>query len=318
MNMPPRPPSIGSDTPPDPRYAPLDADEAVLADAMRTLPTASPSAALDARVLAMAKSAITTDAAHPARPVRSTARGARRPRGLWWLGTAAGAVMAAGIGWQLGGFSGHENMALQPGAATSARVEPTSIRARQSVETEFVIIPRAAPPADVVPAQRSAVQTAANTSGAATARAAEPAPLGAAAPAERRESTTPQPLAEAIAMPAPVVSPPATMAAAPRAPGGADELSAADAGTAGSEAERPSLDQIVVTGSRLSNPSGTGPFPHVAQDFRLPPEEWLQRIRDRRDSGDVESARRSLREFVRANPQRVIPKDIRPLLNDSP
>lgn len=318
MNMPPRPPSIGSDTPPDPRHAPLDADEAVLADAMRTLPAAGPSAALDARVLAMAKAAITTDAARPARPARTTVRGTRRPRGLWWLGTAAGAVMAAGIGWQLGGFSGHENAALQPEAANSARMEQTSRRARQSDETEFVIIPRAAPPVDVVPAQRSAAQAAENTSGSTAARTAEPARLGSAAPAEKRESTTPEPLEEAIAMPAPVVSPPAPMAAAPRAAGRADEPSAADAGTAGSEAEKPSLDQIVVTGSRLSSRSGAGSFPHVAQDFRLTPEEWLQRIRDRRDSGDVESARRSLREFVRANPQRVIPKDIRPLLNDSP
>jgi hypothetical protein len=67
-----------------------------------------------------------------------------------------------------------------------------------------------------------------------------------------------------------------------------------------------------VTGSRISG------FPPVVQDFRLSPEDWLQRIRDRRDSGDLDSARRSVREFVRAHPHRVLPKDLRQLLNETP
>lgn len=117
-----------------------------------------------------------------------------------------------------------------------------------------------------------------------------------------------------LAMPAPAPPP---VAAARQALEASPPAEAAEAAKhpRGNEAQ-PHLDQITVTGSRLQNRSGE--FPPVAQDFRLAPEDWLQRVRDRRDSGDPDSARRSIREFVRAHPQRVLPKDLRQLLNESP
>ena len=85
-------------------------------------------------------------------------------------------------------------------------------------------------------------------------------------------------------------------------------------GTSMPDPEDAPLDEIVVTGARVAEPQ----FPPVAQDFRLAPDDWVERIRARRDSGDRESARRSLMAFMRVNAQRPVPADLRPLLNETP
>ncbi|CAN5137729.1 hypothetical protein BH11PSE14_BH11PSE14_13720 [soil metagenome] len=77
-----------------PPNKPLDHDERDLARILRALPSAEPSAALDARILRAAAEA--------------AARGSRRRRigwlgaggGMWGIGSAAAAVLALGIGWQ--------------------------------------------------------------------------------------------------------------------------------------------------------------------------------------------------------------------------
>ncbi|WP_138985780.1 hypothetical protein [Xanthomonas sacchari] len=51
-------------------------------------------------------------------------------------------------------------------------------------------------------------------------------------------------------------------------------------------------------------------------DAQLSPRRWLQRIRERRDQGELDTARASLLRFQRAHPQRSIPQDLRPLLPD--
>ena len=80
----------------DPRREPLDPQERILADALARQPAIEPPAMLDARVLAQARAALQAQA--PAR---------RHPR-PWWLsatlGTAAAAVLAAGLAWQAGLF----------------------------------------------------------------------------------------------------------------------------------------------------------------------------------------------------------------------
>lgn len=54
----------------------------------------------------------------------------------------------------------------------------------------------------------------------------------------------------------------------------------------------------------------------VDADTRLPPDEWLDRIRLRRDLGDDGNALRSLQLFVQAHPFQRVPDDLRPLLGN--
>lgn len=306
MNMPPLPPASGQEPPPDPRRAPLDADEAALARALLDVPASAPSAELDLRILAMARGAIedkSQKTAHSAKPRRHARR---KPSLLWWMGTAAGAVMAAGIGWQLGGFG-------EPGtpAAGPPTAQETRAAAAKADDVDILIIPRspseaASPPAAVAPSPPPA--TAAQRSALAE-RESRRREISAA----DGSSAAPPPPVEATP------APPASPAPSPMSPQSLGALPAADAPGANTQQAngdgQPQLDQIVVTGSRVQR--GGGDFPPVAQDFRLSPEEWLQRVRERRDSGDLDSARRSVREFVRAHPLRVLPQDLRQLLNET-
>ncbi|HEX8538860.1 MAG TPA: hypothetical protein VF664_15420, partial [Cystobacter sp.] len=73
-----------------------------------------------------------------------------------------------------------------------------------------------------------------------------------------------------------------------------------------------SMDRVEVTGSRLRIGAP------VAGDAALPPDEWLMRIRARRDAGDLEGARDSLRRFVREYPRLRLPDDLRALRAASP
>ena len=109
------------------------------------------------------------------------------------------------------------------------------------------------------------------------------------------------------------------------------------------------LDSIMVTGSRISRQDGYSAAPAAApppppppapaasagtsapsvarntlrrtelqvpvdEDTRLAPDEWLDRIRLRRDLGDSANALRSLQLFVQEHPFQRVPDDLRPLL----
>ncbi|WP_225583208.1 hypothetical protein [Pseudoxanthomonas sp. PXM02] len=54
----------------------------------------------------------------------------------------------------------------------------------------------------------------------------------------------------------------------------------------------------------------------VDADTRLTPDEWLERIRLRRDLGDDANALRSLQLFVQEHPFQRVPDDLRPLLGN--
>lgn len=75
---------------------------------------------------------------------------------------------------------------------------------------------------------------------------------------------------------------------------------------AADDSSRPTIDAVVVTGSRTSG--------GYVDDRRLPVAEWLDHIRSYRDSDQTERARESLREFRRIHPRHRIPEDLRPLL----
>lgn len=118
------------------------------------------------------------------------------------------------------------------------------------------------------------------------------------ASAERRERASKN--AEAVvAAPAPAPAPAATAPVA-----------------AAAESDATTLDRIEVTGSRIRNAAEAWSEIPVSDDSRLAVAEWLQRIRARRDDGDLEHARASLLLFQRQHPRVRLPADLRPLLTD--
>ncbi|MBA3485695.1 MAG: hypothetical protein H0T88_00640 [Lysobacter sp.] len=56
----------------------------------------------------------------------------------------------------------------------------------------------------------------------------------------------------------------------------------------------------------------------VAQDRGLEPEDWIERIRLRRDSGDIAGARESLQLLRREHPQTLVPSDLVELTQEQP
>lgn len=298
MNTPTTPPGSA----PHPRHTPLDAEEARVAAALDALPGSGPSAALDARILAMAREAVAPQTrTHGVASGASRQRPRRRSSALWWLGSAAGAVMAAGIGWQISGLQ-----TAAPEGADRASTAASRPAAPREDDMEVVIIPRSASETKASTASESA-------NNAAPATVAERAALAKQPSRQREADSREAPVAiQPGAPPAPAMAPSPQPAPSPGAALDMHRQEAPAAGAGLEVGEQPQLERIEVTGSRISG------FPPVVQDFRLSPEDWLQRIRDRRDGGDLDSARRSVREFVRAHPHRVLPKDLRQLLNEAP
>ena len=54
----------------------------------------------------------------------------------------------------------------------------------------------------------------------------------------------------------------------------------------------------------------------VDADAALPRRQWLQRIRERRDAGDRDTARASLERYLQHYPETRVPRDLRQLLDD--
>ncbi|HEY0859625.1 MAG TPA: hypothetical protein VGE19_01800, partial [Pseudoxanthomonas sp.] len=54
----------------------------------------------------------------------------------------------------------------------------------------------------------------------------------------------------------------------------------------------------------------------VIEDTKLPPEDWLERIRLRRDLGDRVSAADSLVRFKQSHPFQKVPDDLKELLGE--
>jgi hypothetical protein len=53
----------------------------------------------------------------------------------------------------------------------------------------------------------------------------------------------------------------------------------------------------------------------VSADASLPRKQWLKRIRERRDAGDLDTARASLERYLQQYPEVRIPRDLRQLLD---
>lgn len=281
----------------DPRE-PLSPDEAALARVYAALPRPEPSPALDAKILAQAREAIAP----------TVARRRRRP---WYLmpgtGVAAAAVLAAGLAWQVGLM---DEGAMQGVSTMPAPAAPASAPADNNapVAVEFMRREQVAPAADAeIAAEPETEQRKA---------APPPAPRAAAAPRERAARAAPQAFPQQA--PAPVVAEEAPAPAAAPAPEPSSALGGAtadrieiDRDTYADE-DKASLDTITVTGSRIKRVDTD--LPPWQQDGSLPPDQWLERVRDRIRAGDREAARFSLRRFTRAHPSVPVPDDLTLLL----
>ena len=105
----------------------------------------------------------------------------------------------------------------------------------------------------------------------------------------------------------------ASNAASPSAP--APQVAANEPAAASAEAQ--TLDRIEVTGSRIKQNDAEWSHVPVSDDTHLATAEWLERIRARRDGGDTDNARASLRLFQREHPRVRLPDDLRELLADA-
>jgi hypothetical protein len=313
--------------PQDPRNDPLQDDEIALARVLRALPAGEPSPSVDAAILAAATDAV---------PRRRKAGAGLRWLPTWALGTAAAAVLAVGIGMQLR----PPLVPPPPTASTSEQArELPQARPRMAVdlaEPELAPIPPPAPP----PSQP---QAAPRTT--APAAPSPPAPVAIpeipAAPAESsaREEAAPSPFDDVSGFapppgPAPMGAPDAerdsatldrvevsgTRIRAPNTTNHAARIASAEAAAAEARAQvaaderaRRRSEAEVTSADRMQAKALTAPLPPVSEDAALPPGEWLDRIRARRDQGDRPGARESLALFLRAHPDAPVPGDLAPL-----
>jgi len=321
------------------RPDPLTPEERELARLLGRPSATGPAPAIDEAVLAAARTAVEAPAADAATWTLppDTAVPARRPRSRLpaVFGLAASVIFAVGIAWQLKPEDPPAPPLAEPVAAPASSTAVTGTA--PAMEAAPPPPPAAAPPAVQQP--RAAKTT-----------ALEPAPAAAPPATERgRDMSSPRP--EAIAAPAPP-GPPApapVQAPAPMMSAPAPQAASAYA----MDTSEPALDSVVVTGSTLERaapraalknappakpaPSAPGVMRRaatpmaapaspddavqalhqaVAADASLPRKQWLKRIRERRDAGDVDTARASLERYLQQYPEVRIPRDLRQLLEN--
>jgi hypothetical protein len=303
------------------RPEPLTPEERELARLLgRTAPSA-PSAALDDAVLAAARAAVQPAggaAAVGAAP--TTAAGA--PRAVRRLrsrlpaafGLAASLVFAVGIAWQLKPDSPPPAL---PGVAVEAAVDAAAA-------------PMPAARSDAGTAMARVAQAPAAAAEIAAEPIAKPAPLPpppAASVTQEMAAAAPPPPAPAMAAPAPQSK--AMLAdtqseldsVADTSPREADSrerakaasapaLAARSAGAAGIM-RRPATAQDDASGALSARALDTA----VEADAALPRTQWIKRIRERRDAGDVDTARASLERYLEHYPEVRVPRDLRQLLD---
>jgi len=321
--------------PQDPRKHPLQEDEIALARVLRALPAGEPPARVDDAILRAA-----TDAVSPGR---------RKPdRGLRWLpswaiGTAAAAVLAVGIGIQL-------RPPLAPGAQPASKAETAQPLPQASERLSVDLIEpdqaTAPPPSSAPPAPQRATRTPppppparalpsppeivaeafpAPEIQAEADVAADQAPAMNAAPSAPYEVATESRQRSEASDPARRVH---QEAYARRAQAKAMEQASArepQAGPAAGAASAPA-DQALPHAGFSAPPAPAAPapsanamadaapatqiLPPAADDAKLAPDAWLDRIRERRRQGDSAGARASLRLFLQAHPEAPIPSDL--------
>lgn len=332
-----------------PDREPLTPEERMLADRLaRDGNAVSPSAALDAVILAAAREA--AGAAQPQAQVATTQHrpSPRRRRWPFATGIAASLALAVGIAWQMRPVPDTEMRAASEvpsnAPASSTAPAPDVLRSRE-IATSSPAEP-APTPAPVEAAADAAVSDAASTaddtSPAASTRkesvaaesadtssmsASMSAPAVEQIPAERptafvadpHPAVEPPPPAPAAmrAIPAPAPAPPPAPPSPPapmQAPAETAARRAATPAAASATARQTqSESQAWMRDSIDDGPDdGDPPASANAPEVRA---AWLARVRELLDAGRVADAKASLTEFHRRHPQADLPPDLRALLD---
>ncbi|KQY51259.1 hypothetical protein [Lysobacter sp. Root494] len=316
-----------------------DEERELAAQLGRIGPVAGPSPALDAKILAAAHAASV-----PRKPAkrRGLAWLGVPPALVTGVGVAAAAVLVLGVVWQLRPQYGAVTARSEADAGEEIiLIAPPSDRPASRVADAAAVAEHASSPAPArMPLPKAAAPAAARAVSVPEpmSQAAVSAPAPASAPVAASEAGSLAPAApEAFARTADAAAdarplddgfaaPPsetrerrATYTTAARAAAERRERNAAqkasaiarEAAAAG-EAEGTTLDRVEVTGSRIrTNPDVDWSEVPVNDDTHLASVEWLERIRARRDDGDVDNARASLKLFQREYPRVRLPDDLR-------
>lgn len=323
------------------RPEPLTPEERELARLLGRAAPSAPSAALDEAVLAAARAAVQPTAARAddAPPAAALPRAGRRPRSRLpaALGLAASLVFAVGIAWQL---KPESPPPMAPAAADEALDTAAAPPAPDSSERSA--------PARVAPGT-AAVPPPAPAEAPAPARA--PAQAPAPAPALAKAIPPPAPAAQVAASPAPPEPAPVLSARSQSYEAAAadtsTELDSVTVTSARVADARERADAAPVALAAPASPPAPASAPAAASrsasapgvmgraksapvsgalssraldaavdaDAALPRRQWLERIRERRDAGDVETARASLQRYLQQYPEVRVPRDLRPLLD---
>lgn len=267
-------------------------------------PHGEPSQALDATILGAAQAAA----------ARNPARGRRR----WpaWAGIAATLMLALGAVWQ-----------LRPVQEVPVVLEETPSAAFIRPPSEAAAAGETQPAMDMISGnddaepQRPPKAVAVSPPPPVEARAAKIAPPEPPARAPRSRMPPPPVVFDdpsPVDVPAPAPPPPPAPPAPP-APPSAERASPAAAAARSRDLLAPRSAPMSVMAESASDAQSTGiatsdtvtvtDLP-VASDSQLPPVDWIERIRQRRDAGDLASARASLGLLQRDYPQLPLPDDV--------
>lgn len=289
---------------------PLTAEERALAERLaRSAPSRLPPASVDTAILR---------AAHAAAQPPATPR--RRPRWPALVGIAATLVLAIGVAWQ-----------LRPvGEAPQAQGEHAPAMVRAPAPTEEgralgVIGPGDAAPEAVPPSDPPVATESVPYEAPVARRAPVPAPEPVSLPAPPAPAVADEPAV--VLAPPPPPAPPAPPAAA-----SAPASSATTASTAADQrqqvARKAAAYEQAAAMQRRTPLAAVRPAPAVAtitvadlppsNDPGLPPDVWIERIRQRRDAGRIDDARASLALLRDAHPDLALPDDLRALAADAP
>lgn len=319
-----------------PDHAPLTPEERALAERLRGLGGPDgPSAATDARILAAAATA--------AAPERSSRTPGRRRRARWLpgsaitaIGTAAAFVVAIGTAWQLRPLDRPSVRTPMQGDDVIVEVElpgprdqraPGTAAAGPSPLSNAVApdpqsiaspgtwrAPELGAPAQVAPApptgRASPAVEPASAESSLTAQTGSASPSPADAPVDSTAGTQRSAATDAAGA-APLPSPPAADADHPR------RATYTTAARAQPESHRERMPVPTAGPRREAVPPDLATVP-VDADAALDPAAWLERIRARRDAGDLDGARASLRRIEQAHPRLRLPRDLRQLRDPAP
>ncbi len=289
-----------------PSTEPLDEQERELARVVRALAGGEPPPALDARILKAAANA----AAATQEPRRM--HWPASPRMFWSLGSAAAAVLAIGIGWQM---TRPMPRSLSVPAPTAPQIQAVELSKTKQSSSEQPSAP-------------------APSNGMATREPGDsPPPLAArtSAPESRQrllgktESEIPRPAVIPIVPAAPPASPEAFAQQQRDEQGSAAARSSVSAEarsdrpvTAAAEnvAAMAKAAPMQATAERSTGTIAAAPSADQAQTFRQTPSAWLEHIRQLHRQGRMDEARVSLIEFRQQYPHHEIPADLAVLLHE--